>query len=114
MTTRIVIARWMDTTSNKSRENGDYESTGDDWQECSYSLDQITEAVADFADEYNKESWDESAPTVGQVSYSADSEQDYITGIEYHSRLLISVVSDALERDRKTVAKLQALIEEAI
>jgi hypothetical protein len=95
----IRVNTWYDTVSNESAENGDYESTGNDWRTYEFPVtpEGITEAAELFIDC--------AKDLYGELSYLADHcgdvlngepEQDYHTGFEDTCCASIDVYSDAL------------------
>jgi hypothetical protein len=95
----IRVSTWYDTVSSESAENGDYESTGNDWRtyEFPVTAEGITEAAELFIS-YAKDLYcgvPYLADHCSDVIYG-ESEQDYHTGFEDTRCTSIDVYSDAL------------------
>lgn len=109
----IKVSHWYDTVSPESAEHGDYESTGNDWRDWEYKVDELGDAVRDFLNLYREQYWD-SEVRVNEVLYAADSETDYRTGFEDSDRLCLSVHhSEAVapESYHRVKEELQRLID---
>lgn len=90
---QIVISQWYDVVSAESAVNGDYDATGQDYQNFYYSLDEIDSACHDFEIMLKNMSYDEELK-VGEVVYGVDADVDYGNGNSAFDRVVIDVISD--------------------
>lgn len=111
----ITVAKWFDTVTPESAENGDYASTGNDFRSNSYN--NLREAATDYVSEFNNQYWDINDTHVNEVAYATDPDIDYSTGAEERDCLTINVNSDdsiRSDREKRIVRALNYLISKKL
>jgi phosphoenolpyruvate carboxylase len=94
----IEVSQWYDVVSPESASEGDYESTGNEFESENFRADEIEEAVEAYMSLFHSNMWDGTGRDeyVDVVQYSADPSIDYKTGHQYQDRIVISVVYDSV------------------
>lgn len=115
----IEVSRWYDVVSPESASEGDYESTGNEFESENFRADEIEEAVEAYMSLFHSNMWDSTGydEYVNVVQYSADPSVDYKTGHQYQDRIVISVVYDSTFQSpevKALIAELNARINEAL
>jgi hypothetical protein len=112
----ITVATWTDSVSPESADNGDYESTGDNWRD--YQFNNLIDAADVMVSSLKELGYHDSVSSyVNEVIYAIDGEQDYETGAIYYDRCVLSVISNSAirtDREKRIIRALDYLINKKL